>query len=134
MICSTCSKRHPTCLHEERQRTETKKEQTKEQQVSEQKETQQQITQSQDTINESTSNRVTHESKNTQTSAIVPVYVSTQNEPSKELLTYALLDTQSDLSFILNEVANNLDTTKTQVKLKLSINVIQENDCALHKT
>ncbi|KAL3986557.1 KRAB domain-containing zinc finger protein [Sarotherodon galilaeus] len=120
MTCNTCSKRHPTCLHEERQRQETKKEPPKEQQVSELKETQHQVTQSQDTVNETTSNRVTHESKNTQTSAIVPVYVSTQNEPSKEVLIYALLDTQSDSSFILNEVANNLDTTKTQVKLNLS--------------
>lgn len=120
MTCNTCSKRHPTCLHEERQRQETKKEPPKEQQVSELKETQHQVTQSQDTVNETTSNRVTHESKNTQTSAIVPVYVSTQNEPSKEVLIYALLDTQSDSSFILNEVANNLDTTKTQIKLNLS--------------
>ncbi|XP_039859773.1 uncharacterized protein LOC120716337 isoform X2 [Simochromis diagramma] len=120
MTCNTCSKRHPTCLHEERQRQETKKEPPKEQQVSELKETQHQVTQSQDIVNETTSNRVTHESKNTQTSAIVPVYISTQNEPSKEVLIYALLDTQSDSSFILNEVANNLDTTKTQVKLNLS--------------
>ncbi|XP_032425349.1 uncharacterized protein LOC116724101 isoform X1 [Xiphophorus hellerii] len=120
MTCNTCSKQHPTCLHEERQRHEIKKEQPKEQEVAERKETQQQVTQSQDTANESTSNRVTHENRNTQTSAIVPVYVSTQNEPSKEILTYALLDTQSDSSFILNEVANNLNTAKTQVKLKLS--------------
>ncbi|XP_038152621.1 uncharacterized protein LOC119790925 [Cyprinodon tularosa] len=120
MTCNTCSKRHPTCLHEERQRQETKKEQPKDQEAAERKETQQQVTQSQDAVNEITSNRVTHESRNTQTSAIVPVYVSTQNEPSKEILTYALLDTQSDSSFILNEVANNLDTVKTQVKLKLS--------------
>ncbi|XP_028298181.1 uncharacterized protein LOC114460481 isoform X2 [Gouania willdenowi] len=120
MTCSTCSKRHPTCLHEEKQRQETTKEQHKKQQVSEQKETKQQVTQSQDTVSESTSNRVTHESNNTQTSAIVPVYVSTNSEPSKEVLVYALLDTQSDSSFILNEVADNLDTKKTQVKLKLS--------------
>lgn len=85
-----------------------------------QKETNQPITQSQDTVNVSTSNRLTHENNNAQTSAIVPVYVSTQREPSKEVPFYAMRDTQSFSSFILNKVADNLDTTKTQVKLKLS--------------
>lgn len=115
MVCNTCSKHHPTCLHEDRLNKETKKEEPKEQ-----REIKQQVTQPQDITNESTSNRVAHESNNTQTSAIVPVYVSTLSDPSKEVLVYALLDTQSDSSFILNEIADNLDITKQQVKLKLS--------------
>ena len=67
MVCDTCSKRHPTCLHEERSKgdQELKKEQSKER------------TQPQDVTKETTSNRVVQDSNSTQTSAIVPVYVST---------------------------------------------------------
>ena len=45
-------------------------------------------------------------------SMIVPVWVSHEKTPEKEILTYALLDTQSDTSFILD------DTKDTQVNTK----------------
>lgn len=41
-------------------------------------------------------------------------------QPAQEVLVYALLDSQSDTTFILNEVAEALDASKEQVKLKLS--------------
>ncbi len=77
-------------------------------------------TQPQDVTKETTSNRVVQDTNSTQTSAIVPVYVSTPSDPDNEVLVYALLDSQSDSSFILNEVADVLDTNTEQVKLKLS--------------
>ena len=46
--------------------------------------------------------------------------MSTSSDASKEVLVYALLDSQSDSSFILEEVADVLDTNTEQVKLKLS--------------
>ncbi|KAG1940147.1 hypothetical protein F2P79_016875 [Pimephales promelas] len=110
MVCDSCSKRHPTCLHEERLKgaQELKKERSKE------------GIHPQDVTKETTSNRVVQDTNSTQTSAIVPVYVSTPSDPDKEVLVYALLDSQSDSSFILDEVAGVLDTNTEQVKLKLS--------------
>ena len=59
------------------------------------------------------------EDNDNQTSAIVPVYVSNPDN-SKEVMVYALLDTQSDSSFILEQVADVLDAPAEVVKLKLS--------------
>jgi len=84
MVCDSCSKRHPTCLHEERLKgaQELKKERSKE------------GIHPQDVTKETTSNRVVQDTNSTQTSAIVPVYVSTPSDPDKEVLVYALLDSQ----------------------------------------
>ena len=45
------------------------------------------------------------------TSTIIPVWVSTTSEPESEVLVYALLDTQSNTIFILEETAETLNTT-----------------------
>lgn len=55
-----------------------------------------------------------------QTAAIIPVWLSSTTQPTKEVLVYALLDSQSDTTFVLSEVAESLDTTKEPVKLELS--------------
>lgn len=59
-----------------------------------------------------------------QTSAIIiqviPVWLSSTSQPGKEVLGYALLDSQSDTTFILSEIAGALNTKKEKVKLKLS--------------
>lgn len=54
------------------------------------------------------------------TSSIVPVFVSSTTEPRREILTYALLDTQSDSTFILEDLAKELNVNTQQVHLKLS--------------
>ena len=51
---------------------------------------------------------------------IVPVWLSYKNCPSKEILTYALLDTQSDTTFILNDTASDLQLPCEPMKLSLS--------------
>ena len=53
-------------------------------------------------------------------SAIVPVYVSHCDDPSKEILVYALLDTQSDTTFILEKTCDELGVKGREVKLSLS--------------
>ena len=73
-----------------------------------------------ETIAVATSNRVILEENNKQTSAIIPVWLSSAAQPSQEVLTYALLDSQSDTTFVLSEVVNALEADKEQVKLKLS--------------
>lgn len=47
-------------------------------------------------------------------------YGSQLPKPNHEVLVYALLDTQSDTTFILEEIAQALDTKKESVQLKLS--------------
>lgn len=54
------------------------------------------------------------------TSMIVPAWVSLAADPSKEQLVYALLDTQSDRTFINNEVSNELQANAQPGKLKLT--------------
>ena len=42
------------------------------------------------------------------TTMIVPVYVSSEEEPDKEIMTYALLDTQSYFTFVSEELSKKL--------------------------
>ncbi len=54
------------------------------------------------------------------TTNVVPVWISTINNPKVERLVYALLDTQSDATFIENTIFDELSTPADNIKLKLS--------------
>ena len=54
------------------------------------------------------------------TSNIVPAFLSSVKEPHRELLTYAILDTQSDSTFILEDLLKELNVKAPSVQLKLS--------------
>ena len=54
------------------------------------------------------------------TTSIVPVFVLSVDEPQTEVLTYALLNTQSDSTFILEVLLNELKVATHPVQLKLS--------------
>ena len=54
-------------------------------------------------------------------SMILHVYLSHRDSPEKEILIYALLDTQSDTTFILQDSCSTLGLTGIDVKLSLSI-------------
>ena len=51
---------------------------------------------------------------------IVPVYLSHCDTPEKEVLVYALLDTQSDTTFVLHDTCTALGLSGIDVKLSLS--------------
>ena len=51
---------------------------------------------------------------------VVPVYVSHQDAPNKEVLVYALLDTQSDTTFIQEDIQAELGIEGQDVTLSLS--------------
>ncbi|XP_070203690.1 uncharacterized protein [Littorina saxatilis] len=53
-------------------------------------------------------------------SLYIPVYVSARSHPEKEELVYAMLDTMSDTSFVLDTVAERLDLDKRDAVLTLS--------------
>ena len=53
-------------------------------------------------------------------SMVVPVYISHTDDPSTERVIYAMLDTQSDSSFITEETAAGLGVEGKKVRLSLS--------------
>ncbi|KAJ8388711.1 hypothetical protein AAFF_G00131200 [Aldrovandia affinis] len=106
--CGTCNRRHPTCLHEERDKRPVE---------------------APEKHSTPTDNSASQEIKVTShtvmqrasaTSSIVPVLMSSAEEPQREVLTYALLDTQSDSTFILEDLLEELNVDTQPVQLKLS--------------
>lgn len=114
-MCEKYQKRHPTYLHDENFKEHQKPMHLNGGDISKNKA---------DTTERSataiTNAWVIQEGLNTQTSSILPVWVSSIKQPGQELLVYALLDTQSDTTFILDEVAQDLNTNKENVSLWLS--------------
>ncbi|KAJ8039600.1 hypothetical protein HOLleu_17373 [Holothuria leucospilota] len=53
-------------------------------------------------------------------SLIIPVWLSHRNVPNLEVMTYAMLDTQSDTTFILDSISDELDVYGSDTKLILS--------------
>ena len=53
-------------------------------------------------------------------SMIVPVFISDCDDPDREVLTYAMLDTQSDTSFVTEKTAIALDIKGKETRLLLS--------------
>lgn len=104
-----CGRRHPTCLHEERERKPG--EATTKGSAS----THGQATQVIPKVNSLAAIR-----EASATSSIVPVFLSSVKEPEKEILTYALLDTQSDSSFVLEDLVRELKVDAQPQQLKLS--------------
>lgn len=110
--CDLCKRRHPTCLRDEDFRTQKGRERPA-----------CIVNTAPNTENETTAVaalNIIERGLSCSTSMIVPVWVSTAKNPSKEQLVYALLDTQSDSIFIDKEVNNELRSDTYPVKLKLS--------------
>ncbi|KAL1280039.1 hypothetical protein QQF64_014639 [Cirrhinus molitorella] len=107
--CSTCGRRHPTCLHIERNRNPV--ESTSKDPIA-----------TGDHASKEIHKVMTHALTQhvSATSSIVPVLVSSTTEPKKEILTYALFDTQSDSTFILEDLVAQLNVNTQSVQLKLS--------------
>ncbi len=119
-VCDMCHKMHPTCLHEERIKENQKFLQAKSSTSEERHKERPPSVQPKEITTVVTSNRVILDESNMQTAAIIPVWISSITQPAQDVLVYALLDSQSDTTFILNEVAEALDASKEPVKLKLS--------------
>ncbi|XP_014678718.1 PREDICTED: uncharacterized protein LOC106818533, partial [Priapulus caudatus] len=66
------------------------------------------------------SSRTKVESVAGRSSMILPVYLSSQGDPNKECLVYALLDTQSDTTFVLEEIGDDTSACPESTRLKLS--------------
>ena len=65
-------------------------------------------------VSESTSYALP-EVSHTNTSMIVPVWLSTSSRPDKEVLVYAMLDNQSAATFVLDEVCSEVSVEAEKV-------------------
>ena len=112
LSCTVCKGRHPTCMHEERQSSSEKDEKVYHEA----------------NVASVTSFKVNRNANKTVSSKsmIVPVWVSSETNPSCEILTYALLDTQSDTTFIHEDTATALHVQGQPIKLSLSTMTAQQ--------
>lgn len=118
--CELCKGRHPTCLHDENYKGHEEKDRP----VSMER---RKITANVNTASNCTNEIVTasplcvtKEGQSYSTSMIVPVWISSASQPTKEQLVYALLDIQSDSTFIEREVSDELQPNTFPVQLKLT--------------
>ncbi|KAJ8262890.1 hypothetical protein COCON_G00153470 [Conger conger] len=101
--CNSCKGRHPTSLHDNNFKKQTK------------------VTPPQNMSSDASATALNvATSQTTNTSMIVPVWVSTKTNPSNEKLVYALLDTQSDTTFIDQGVSEDLQADSYPVRLRLT--------------
>jgi hypothetical protein len=115
--CKKCSRKHPTSLHDEslcqlanaRSARLADPSSDKEQEGTHRK-----------ASNNGTCGKVSTNTGNPLTSMVVPVYISSQENPGREILVYALLDTMSDTTFVLDSVGEDLETFSQSVVLRLT--------------
>ena len=108
LVCKTCHGFHPTSLHNDPAPNENTEE----------------TSESRDTP-EATSHRVNISDATSLTpscvhSLIVPVWIHHTRDVGHRVLTYALLDEQSDACFVKDSLVRKLDVSGPEVELKLS--------------
>ncbi|XP_041480432.1 uncharacterized protein LOC121427921 [Lytechinus variegatus] len=112
--CKKCNKRHPTSLHNEtlnQLSTERKHDQSEAQSTQTKEVTKEK---------EASCNRVRSDVDVSLTSMVLPVYLSSLDDPQKEILVYALLDTMSDTTFITDSIGNDLQVSSETAMLSLT--------------
>jgi len=130
LSCSVCSKRHPSVMHNEETKdaasavsnrdtkdTPSKSERLAGQRKSDSTEPDQQSKTSLPTKHVS---MLTHDSFTCKSTMVLPVYLSHNSCPDREVLVYALLDTQSDTSFVSEQTAADLGVNGVDTTLVLS--------------
>ena len=133
-VCDKCQKFHPSCLHQDREKSDKeKRSKNSQQQTKTNQETERMSDSQEQESKQATSNRVVQQRSKGCTSSVIPVYVSTMNEPENERLVYALLDTQSDTTFILRDTAESLNSKSEPVQLKISTITSKTKIVSSHK-
>jgi hypothetical protein len=123
--CNDCGKRHPTVLHsDEFKLTAANKSGhqsigSKELSNANRKDGRDQKSEAKLASDKHVS-LLTYDSHASKSTMIVPVYLSHSSHPDREVLTYALLDTQSDMSYISEETASNLGISGVETTIVLS--------------
>ena len=113
--CRKCDKSHPTSLHRDINPVENRSNAND------------MSSNTQRPEKEAVCSRVSKIENESMSSMIVPVWVSSKKHPTEEHLVYALLDTQSDTTFILEETADMLDAHPEVAKLRLSTMSVRDS-------
>jgi len=106
-ICRICKQRHPTAFHGDLPQTQKQKGSSRNQSGS-------------DKPPVYGNSLMSVSSSSHLSSMILPVYVSHESCPEREHLVYALLDTQSDTTFVHDGTCEALGVVGTEVNLQLS--------------
>ena len=112
--CDRCQRRHLTCLYYDNDRANSVR---KHEEATE--ETTENCSQPYTNVKSTVSFTVLSGCSTT-TSTVVPVWVSSLSQPQIEVLVYALLDTQSDSTFVTQETSDRLHADTQPVRLKLT--------------
>jgi hypothetical protein len=113
--CNECGKRHATPLHGDIKVKPSAENVKQDSNASGYRKPAESSSQDKTKVSLFTAHRVSSKS-----TMIVPVYISHSSCPATEILTYALLDTQSDTSFITDDLITNLGISGTPTSIFLS--------------
>jgi len=116
--CKRCSKRHPTALHKDQSewKTRTPINSATNREEEDGTRTPEKEEKPDETRKLDTKATIAEKSM---LSMVVPVHVSTTQDPSEETLIYAMLDTQSDSSYITKETAEIVKPSYTTEKVTI---------------
>ncbi|XP_043211655.1 uncharacterized protein LOC122376051 [Amphibalanus amphitrite] len=118
--CSVCQRLHPSLLHDDVIQIKTKEDTRKTSQAREsQQRASPETSAKATTLRSSLGDMQEHNSSHCHT-MIVPVKVFHRHRPERALITYALLDAQSDASFMTDSVCKTLQVSGSEVELELS--------------
>ena len=119
-ICEICRGKHPSCIHGDYEALHSSPQASSEKNSP--PSSRSSMGRDEETSNISaTVHQVSGTKDNAcRSSMTVPVYVSMKDNPSKEFMMYALLDTQSDTTFIAEETLLRTEAKTQPARLKIS--------------
>jgi hypothetical protein len=106
--CGICKKTHPTCLHQDITSEEKQND-----------ETQTNVSHAVGNVGHANPEIKTIGSSINFSTSIVPVWLSAKENPSHEVLVYALLDSMSDTNFVLDDVYEQIGSDYEKTTLKI---------------
>ena len=109
--CSTCKEAHPTCLHRDKPNPKDSQLNSKSSNT---------VDQTQTVPVSASNSKTTVRAGSVMTTMVVPVMVSSEHNPNHEFMAYALLDTQSDATFVTQELIDELHPKTTDTVLELT--------------
>ena len=118
--CKTCKGRHPTSLHMGKRKTNDRMEASNSKAEGSAKDDSKPETAAKATCSRIRTTHLCDTDEAGKSSMIVPVWVSHVEQPEREIMVYALLDTQSDTTFILEDTCDSLCVKGHSTKLWLS--------------
>ena len=123
-VCKICQRRHPTLLHDEDALPMGNKRPSRQENIEQDTSFPKPVTVTGDeqvtktAICKATS--VNKDAAFSQATMIVPVWLSHQDNPQKERMVYAMLDSQSDTTFVLGDTCKALGVSGPHINLLLS--------------